>query len=87
MATTLLISPLRSGHIRSVFTFDRRLFISLNEDTWLMELILLIQVGLKGEDLGLSSGSSGAWNSQTTFPKNQPLIWYKVVLFSIYCFP
>lgn len=35
------------------------------------------QVGLKGEDLGLSSGNSGGWNSQSTFPKNQPLIWYK----------
>ena len=52
-----------------------------------MELIILLQVGLKGEDLGLSSGSSRAWNSQTTFPKNQPLIWYKVIVFSIYCFP
>ncbi|KAK7324946.1 hypothetical protein VNO77_28920 [Canavalia gladiata] len=35
------------------------------------------QVGLKGEELGLSSGSSGQWNSQSTFPKNQPLTWYK----------
>ncbi|CAJ1955977.1 unnamed protein product [Sphenostylis stenocarpa] len=35
------------------------------------------QVGLKGEDLGLSSGSSGQWNSQSTLPKNQPLTWYK----------
>ncbi|KAG4968475.1 hypothetical protein JHK87_034126 [Glycine soja] len=35
------------------------------------------QVGLKGEDLGLSSGSSGQWNLQSTFPKNQPLTWYK----------
>ncbi|XP_057454739.1 beta-galactosidase 8-like [Lotus japonicus] len=35
------------------------------------------QVGLKGEELGLSGGSSGQWNSQSTFPKNQPLIWYK----------
>ncbi|TKY67244.1 Beta-galactosidase 8 [Spatholobus suberectus] len=35
------------------------------------------QVGLKGEDLGLSSGSSGQWNSQSTLPTNQPLIWYK----------
>jgi len=38
-----------------------------------------MQVGLKGEDLGLSSGSSGQWNSQSTFPKNQPLTWYKVI--------
>ncbi|RDX70682.1 Beta-galactosidase 8 [Mucuna pruriens] len=35
------------------------------------------QVGLKGEDLGPSSGSSGQWNSQSTLPTNQPLIWYK----------
>ncbi|RDX82576.1 Beta-galactosidase 8 [Mucuna pruriens] len=35
------------------------------------------QVGLKGEDLGLSSGNVGEWNSQSTFPKNQPLTWYK----------
>ncbi|RDY09559.1 Beta-galactosidase 8 [Mucuna pruriens] len=35
------------------------------------------QVGLKGEDLGLPSGSSGQWNSQSTLPTNQPLIWYK----------
>ncbi|KAK7402136.1 hypothetical protein VNO78_14159 [Psophocarpus tetragonolobus] len=35
------------------------------------------QVGLKGEDLGLSSGSSGPWNWESTFPKNQPLTWYK----------
>ncbi|RZB80061.1 Beta-galactosidase 8 [Glycine soja] len=35
------------------------------------------KVGLKGEDLGLSSGSSGQWNSQSTLPTNQPLIWYK----------
>ncbi|XP_020240225.1 beta-galactosidase 8 [Cajanus cajan] len=34
------------------------------------------QVGLKGEDLGLSSGSSVQW-SQSPFPKNQPLTWYK----------
>ncbi|XP_027346417.1 beta-galactosidase 8-like [Abrus precatorius] len=36
------------------------------------------QVGLKGEDLGLPSGSSGKWNSQSTLPKNQPLTWYKI---------
>ncbi|CAJ1979329.1 unnamed protein product [Sphenostylis stenocarpa] len=35
------------------------------------------QVGLKGENLGPSSGSSGQWNSQSTLPTNQPLIWYK----------
>jgi hypothetical protein len=51
-----------------------------------MELNFLIQVGLKGEELSLSSGSSGRWNSPSSFPKNQPLTWYKVILFSFYCF-
>ncbi|XP_040991166.1 beta-galactosidase 8 [Juglans microcarpa x Juglans regia] len=35
------------------------------------------QVGLKGEELGLPSGSSSQWDSKSTLPKNQPLIWYK----------
>ncbi|MED6122028.1 Beta-galactosidase 8 [Stylosanthes scabra] len=35
------------------------------------------QIGLQGEDLGLSSGSVGQWNSQSNLPKNQPLTWYK----------
>uniref|UniRef100_A0A5B7B913 Beta-galactosidase n=1 Tax=Davidia involucrata TaxID=16924 RepID=A0A5B7B913_DAVIN len=35
------------------------------------------QIGLKGEELGLSSGSSSGWDSQSTLPKMQPLIWYK----------
>ncbi|PPR86719.1 hypothetical protein GOBAR_AA33971 [Gossypium barbadense] len=35
------------------------------------------QVGLKGEDSGLPSGSSSEWVSQPALPKNQPLIWYK----------
>ncbi|KAK8645399.1 hypothetical protein V6N13_119230 [Hibiscus sabdariffa] len=35
------------------------------------------QIGLKGEDSGLPSGSSSQWNSQSSLPKNQPLIWYK----------
>ncbi|KAL5765826.1 hypothetical protein ACOSP7_016443 [Xanthoceras sorbifolium] len=34
------------------------------------------QVGLKGEELNLPSGSSSQWISQT-LPKKQPLIWYK----------
>ncbi|XP_075490704.1 beta-galactosidase 8-like [Primulina tabacum] len=37
----------------------------------------IYQIGLKGEDLGLSSGSSSLWVSQPTLPKNQPLVWYK----------
>ncbi|KAK5830423.1 hypothetical protein PVK06_014217 [Gossypium arboreum] len=36
------------------------------------------QVGLKGEDSGLPSGSSSEWVSQPALPKNQPLIWYKL---------
>lgn len=35
------------------------------------------QIGLKGEDLDLPSGSSSQWVSQPTLPKNQPLTWYK----------
>ncbi|KAL5581256.1 hypothetical protein UlMin_013698 [Ulmus minor] len=35
------------------------------------------QVGLQGEELDLPSGNSKQWNSQATFPKNQPLTWYK----------
>ncbi|KAK6163297.1 hypothetical protein DH2020_000161 [Rehmannia glutinosa] len=35
------------------------------------------QIGLKGEELGLSSGSSSLWVSKPTLPKNQPLVWYK----------
>lgn len=34
------------------------------------------QVGLKGEDLDLPSGSSSLWDS-SALPKNQPLTWYK----------
>lgn len=36
------------------------------------------QIGLKGEELGLSTGSSSLWASQPALPKNQPLVWYKV---------
>ncbi|XP_074295846.1 beta-galactosidase 8-like [Silene latifolia] len=36
------------------------------------------QIGLKGEDAELSSGSSSLWESPV-FPKNQPLTWYKVI--------
>ncbi|KAG8387699.1 hypothetical protein BUALT_Bualt02G0048400 [Buddleja alternifolia] len=35
------------------------------------------QIGLKGEELGLSGGSSSLWVSRPTLPKNQPLVWYK----------
>ncbi|KAK6138071.1 hypothetical protein DH2020_028186 [Rehmannia glutinosa] len=35
------------------------------------------QIGLRGEELGLSGGISSLWVSQPTLPKNQPLIWYK----------
>ncbi|KAA8550416.1 hypothetical protein F0562_002100 [Nyssa sinensis] len=35
------------------------------------------QIGLKGEELGLSSGSSSGWESESTLPRKQPLIWYQ----------
>ncbi|KAH7838837.1 hypothetical protein Vadar_031780 [Vaccinium darrowii] len=35
------------------------------------------QIGLKGEELGLPSGGLSGWVSESTLPKNQPLIWYK----------
>ncbi|EPS63867.1 beta-galactosidase, partial [Genlisea aurea] len=35
------------------------------------------QIGLKGEALGLSDGSSALWTSQPDLPKKQPLVWYK----------
>ncbi|CAI9105117.1 OLC1v1003974C1 [Oldenlandia corymbosa var. corymbosa] len=38
------------------------------------------QVGLKGEELGLSGGDSSLWTSQSSLPKQQPLIWYKTTI-------
>lgn len=38
------------------------------------------QIGLRGEVLGLFTGSSSEWIMQPTLPKNQPLVWYKVCL-------
>ncbi|KAG8655274.1 hypothetical protein MANES_04G022500v8 [Manihot esculenta] len=35
------------------------------------------QIGLQGEDIGLTSGSSSQWISQPNLPTKQPLIWYK----------
>ncbi|KAL8516052.1 hypothetical protein ACS0TY_014649 [Phlomoides rotata] len=35
------------------------------------------QIGLRGEELGLSTVSSSRWVSQPTLPKNQPLVWYR----------
>ncbi|OAY37993.1 beta-galactosidase 8 [Manihot esculenta] len=35
------------------------------------------QIGLKGEELGLSTGSSSQWISRPNLPTKQPLIWYK----------
>ena len=43
-----------------------------------LSLILPLQIGLKGEELDLSSGRSSQWISQSTLPKKQSLIWYKV---------
>ncbi|KAJ4970437.1 hypothetical protein NE237_003536 [Protea cynaroides] len=45
--------------------------IDLSSSQW------IYQIGLKGEELGLSSGTSSQWISQSSLPKNQPLIWYK----------
>lgn len=44
--------------------------------------LLWLQIGLKGEDEDLPSGSS-QWISQPTLPKNQPLTWYKVIYYNI----
>lgn len=41
------------------------------------------QVGLRGEELGLSSGESSLWVTQPSLPKNQPLIWYKVKIWRL----
>ncbi|KAL0436447.1 UNVERIFIED_CONTAM: Beta-galactosidase 8 [Sesamum radiatum] len=35
------------------------------------------QIGLKGEELGLASGTSSLWTAEPNLPKNQPLVWYK----------
>ncbi|KAK4441166.1 Beta-galactosidase 8 [Sesamum alatum] len=35
------------------------------------------QIGLRGEELSLSSGTSSLWVSQPTLPKDQQLVWYK----------
>ncbi|KAK4790260.1 hypothetical protein SAY86_017564 [Trapa natans] len=35
------------------------------------------QIGLKGEDWGLSSGSSSQWTAQPSLPTKKPLTWYK----------
>ncbi|KAH9660874.1 Beta-galactosidase 8 [Citrus sinensis] len=35
------------------------------------------QTGLKGEELNFPSGSSTQWDSKSTLPKLQPLVWYK----------
>lgn len=43
-----------------------------------LSLILLLQIGLKGEELDLRGGHSSQWISKSTLPKKQPLIWYKV---------
>lgn len=48
---------------------------------WILYLCLSlwVQTGLKGEDLDFPSGSSPQWDSKSTLPKQQPLIWYKVI--------
>ncbi|XP_043696699.1 beta-galactosidase 8 [Telopea speciosissima] len=46
--------------------------VDLSSSQW------IYQIGLKGEELGFSGGTSSQWISQSSLPKNQPLIWYKV---------
>ncbi|CAN0905068.1 Beta-galactosidase 8 [Linum grandiflorum] len=45
--------------------------IDVSAQTW------TYQIGLKGEDLGLPSGTSSQWVSQSSLPKMKPLLWYK----------
>ncbi|CAN1249634.1 Beta-galactosidase 8 [Linum perenne] len=45
--------------------------IDVSAQTW------TYQIGLKGEDLGLPSGSSAQWDSKSSLPKMKPLLWYK----------
>ncbi|KAI3450543.1 hypothetical protein Pfo_007208 [Paulownia fortunei] len=45
--------------------------IDLSSEQW------TYQIGLKGEQLGLSKGISTLWVSQPALPKNTPLTWYK----------
>ncbi|KAF7805570.1 beta-galactosidase 8-like [Senna tora] len=40
------------------------------------------QIGLRGDHLGLSAGSSEQWISGPSLPKNQPLTWYKQSFFA-----
>lgn len=47
---------------------------------YLISWICKKQIGLRGEELGLSNGSTSLWVSQPTLPKNKPLMWYKVIL-------
>ncbi|KAL2938303.1 Beta-galactosidase 8 [Bienertia sinuspersici] len=54
----------------SLRSSNGRLTLDLSSQSW------TYQVGLKGEDLDLPSGSSSLWDS-SAFPKNQPLTWYK----------
>lgn len=35
------------------------------------------QIGLKNEGIGLPSGTSTLWNSQSPLPTGQPFVWYK----------
>ncbi|KAJ7980980.1 Beta-galactosidase [Quillaja saponaria] len=54
-----------------------KLKVSNNSTTVdLSSLLWTYQIGLKGEELGLSSGT-GQWVSQSTLTKQQPLTWYK----------
>ncbi|XP_028808050.1 beta-galactosidase 8 [Neltuma alba] len=60
-----ITGPVRLNGLKNASTLD------LSSQQW------TYQVGLQGEELGYSDGSSGKWNSGSTLPKNQPLTWYK----------
>ena len=75
------ISRPSSGRIRLVEALTQGLLLFLLLSFGELVSFFCFQVGLQGEDLGLSSGSVGQWNSQSTLPTNQPLTWYKVRIF------
>lgn len=77
------ISRPSSGRIRLVEALTQGLLLFLLLSFGELVSFFCFQIGLQGEDLGLSSGSVGRWNSQSTLPTNQPLTWYKVILLRI----
>ncbi|KAG6417938.1 hypothetical protein SASPL_120135 [Salvia splendens] len=62
------------GHALKVFLIPELWSIVRFERCWSYRAS---PIGLKGEGLGLSTGSSSLWVSRPALPKNQPLVWYK----------